>query len=200
MKPSLSKSVSWMCDLGSPQQLRAQANVDSSSPVSIKTNAHVHVPPNFSAFESAEHAVRLAAQQSVRILGVSNYYDFSVYETFFKLAGKLGVFPLFGTEVIAQCEDLANAGTRINDPHNPGRMYLCGMGITRFNDPPNAAARLLATIGRTTHAEWERWSPSSTNCSVNMDWILVFPKRLSLMQSPAGMPAPDTRCACRSAT
>jgi hypothetical protein len=48
----------------------------------LKNNAHIHLPPNFSAFETVEQAVDLAAAQGVRVLGVSNYYDYAVYDDF----------------------------------------------------------------------------------------------------------------------
>ncbi len=47
-----------------------------------RVNAHIHLPPNFSAFESVAEAVDLAAQQGVGVLGVSNYYDYEVYGDF----------------------------------------------------------------------------------------------------------------------
>ena len=30
--------------------------------------------------------------------------------------------------------DLRDAGIKVNDPGNPGKTYLCGKGITRFDD------------------------------------------------------------------
>jgi mannitol-1-phosphate/altronate dehydrogenase len=107
-------------------------------------NTHVHLPPNFSAFDSAEQAVRLAAAEGVWVLGSSNYYDFRAYRRFAAAAAVAGVVPLFGLEINTFASDLV--GMRINDPANPGRFNLCGKGLTRFDPPVESAARRLAAI------------------------------------------------------
>ena len=45
----------------------------------LKVNSHLHLPPNFSAFQTVRQAVELAAEQQIGVLGVSNYYDYDVY-------------------------------------------------------------------------------------------------------------------------
>lgn len=109
-------------------------------------NAHIHLPPNFSAFETVEQAVSLADSQGVRVLGASNYYDYGVYTDFAEAADRRGIFPLFGLEIISLIEDLVAKGVRINDPGNPGKMYLCGKGITRFAPLDPTAEGLLNVI------------------------------------------------------
>ena len=107
-----------------------------------KANTHVHLPPNFSAFENAAHAVSLAAQQGLVALGASNYYDFEVYGEFAASCLRSRIYPLFGVEIVALLKDLQRTGVLINDPTNPGRMYLCGKGIVRLA-PMTAVARDL---------------------------------------------------------
>ena len=109
-------------------------------------NTHVHLPPNFSAFETVEKAVDLAADTGLQVLGSSNYYDFSVYARFARSARSRGVFPLFGVEIISLVAELRTAGIKANDPDNPGRMYVCGKGLTRFAPMPVEAARLMQRI------------------------------------------------------
>ena len=109
-------------------------------------NCHIHLPPNFAAFNRVEQAVTLAAEQGVRVLGASNYYDFTVYGEFAAQTRKQGIFPLFGIEIIALLDDLAARGIKINDPGNPGKMYLCGKGLSRFEKLSPAAAALLQKI------------------------------------------------------
>jgi hypothetical protein len=106
----------------------------------------VHLPPNFSAFHTVVEASELAAAQGVGVLGASNYYHFGVYEPFAESATSLGVFPLFGLEVVCLLEDLRQAGDRVNDPANPGKTYLCGKGITQFAPMNAAAAGLMGTV------------------------------------------------------
>ena len=113
---------------------------------SPKVNTHVHLPPNFSAFRTVEQAVDLAAGAGVQVLGSSNYYDFDVYARFAHSARAQGVFPLFGVEIISLVAELKTAGVKVNDPDNPGRMYLCGKGITRFSPMPAEAQRLMQQI------------------------------------------------------
>lgn len=107
-------------------------------------NTHVHIPPNFSAFSSPEDAVAEAAAQGVAALGVSNFFDQQVYSTFATLAEDAGIVPLFGLEFITLDEELAAAGVKVNDPANPGRIYLCGKGI----DPFRTKSDLAETIAR----------------------------------------------------
>ncbi|MGO9407662.1 MAG: hypothetical protein ACLP1E_03415 [Acidimicrobiales bacterium] len=107
-----------------------------------RVNTHVHLPPNFSAFEAVEQAVELAAGAGLRVLGGSNYYDFGIYARFAQAARAAGVFPLFGVEIISLVAELKTAGVKLNDPDNPGRMYLCGKGITRFS-PMSSEPQLL---------------------------------------------------------
>ena len=114
----------------------------------MKLNAHIHLPPNFSAFASVSQAIELASRQGLSVLGGSNYYDWSVYEEFAALALAKGIFPLFGLEIICLVPELQSAGIKINDPGNPGKFYLCGKGITEFATLTAEAAALLAVIRR----------------------------------------------------
>ncbi len=114
----------------------------------LTNNAHIHLPPNFSAFDTVEQAVDLAAAQGVRVLGASNYYDYGVYRDFAALAAAKGIFPVFGLEIITLIDDLLAAGVKINDPGNPGKMYLCGKGITAFDPMNDEAQELLGVIRR----------------------------------------------------
>jgi len=129
--------------LGSPDELTAQALSPAARP---RVNAHIHLPPNFSAFETTEQAVALAQAQDVRVLGASNYYDYTVYGEFAAQAQARGIFPLFGLETIVLMGELVREGVKINDPGNPGKMYLCGKGITRFDPMTPQAQALLQTI------------------------------------------------------
>ena len=107
-------------------------------------NAHVHLPPNFSAFDTAEDAVRTAAAEGVRVMGVSNFHDHRIYLRFEAAARAHGIVPLFGLEYITVDDALLRAGTRVNDPGNPGRVYLCGKGASPLQPPTATAARLMA--------------------------------------------------------
>jgi hypothetical protein len=102
-------------------------------------NTHVHLPPNFSAFDTVEDAVATAAREGARIVGSSNFHDFGVYDRFAAAARANGVAALFGLEFISVLEEEQRQGIKINDPANPGRAYICGKGIP-FPTAPSASS------------------------------------------------------------
>jgi hypothetical protein len=109
-------------------------------------NTHVHLPPNFSAFATAEDAVAAAAAEGIGVLGASNFHDHRIYGRFAEAAAAAGIVPLFGLEFISVVDALRDAGTKVNDPGNPGRMYLCGKGVDPFAAPTATASRLMAKV------------------------------------------------------
>ena len=124
-------------------RLSGDSHAGSGRPI---VNTHVHLPPNFSAFDTAERAIQFAAAEGVAALGTGNYFDFGVYRRFAAAAVEAGVVPLFGLEVITLIDDLPGGGSLINDPTNLNRMYLCGKALTRFDPPIPSAARRMAAI------------------------------------------------------
>lgn len=111
-----------------------------------KVNSHVHLPPNFSAFTTIQQVIDLAKAQDVRVIGVTNYYDYRVYDQFADLACRSGIFPMFGLEIISLVDELVKNQTKINDPGNPGRLYICGKGTMKFQPVPAQAATVLERI------------------------------------------------------
>jgi hypothetical protein len=109
-------------------------------------NTHVHFPPNFSAFSTVADVIGTAATEGVAALGISNFYDQQVYALFAEQAQAAGIIPLYGLEFITLDDELAAAGVRVNDPANPGRMYLCGKGISPFTRKSEVASRIAAEI------------------------------------------------------
>jgi hypothetical protein len=132
------------------------APAEAESPLPEKVNAHIHLPPNFSAFATVGQAVDLADEQGVSVLGASNYYDYDVYGEFGKLALARGIYPLFGLEIIAMSQPLRAAGVKVNDPGNPGKIYVCGKGITRFAPMNAEASRLLGVIRKDDSARMKQ--------------------------------------------
>ena len=148
MGQQVAEALDALRNLGTPDEMRALAQQDYAPRLPPRVNAHIHLPPNFSAFESVEEAVNLAADQGIGALGISNYYDYEVYGDFVHCAREKGIFPLFGIEIICMDDALRGAGIKINDPGNPGKFYICGKGITRFNEMSPEAARLIDVIRR----------------------------------------------------
>lgn len=109
-------------------------------------NTHVHFPPNFSAFSTVADAIDAASAEGVRAVGISNFFDQQVYADFAEQAKAAGIVALFGLEFITVIDELAAAGVRVNDPANPGRMYLCGKGIAPFQHKSELAAAIADEI------------------------------------------------------
>jgi hypothetical protein len=143
MPDAVQLALAELRNLAEPAALRAAAGGPSPAQ---PTNTHVHLPPNFSAFETVAQAVDLAAAQGLRLLGASNYYDFTVYAELATRCLAKGIYPLFGLEILTMQEDLRRSGTRVNDPGNPGKTYLCGKAITRFGEMTPRGAELLDGI------------------------------------------------------
>lgn len=119
---------------------------EAAAPTTPVVNTHVHFPPNFSAFATVADAVSAAAREGARAVGISNFFDQQVYARFAEQASAAGIVALYGLEFITLDDDLAAAGVRVNDPANPGRMYLCGKGIAPFARKSDEASRIAAEI------------------------------------------------------
>jgi hypothetical protein len=152
MSKQVAEALDGLRRSGSPDEMRALAERGFGPKSRPRVNSHIHLPPNFSAFDSVEQAVELAATEQVQVVGVSNYYDYDVYGEFVERSRSRGIFPLFGLEIISMQADLRDAGVKVNDPGNPGKTYLCGKGITRFADMTAEATRLIDTIRKNDSA------------------------------------------------
>ncbi len=129
---------------GSTDAIRSRATGRSGEAGWPIVNTHVHLPPNFSAFETVEDAVASAAAEGVRVLGASNFHDRRIYGRFADAAAAAGILPLFGMESISIIDAQRDAGMKVNDPANPGRIYLCGKGVDPFATPTATADALVA--------------------------------------------------------
>jgi hypothetical protein len=109
-------------------------------------NDHIHMPPNFSAFDTVEQIVDLAKDQDQAMVTASNYYDHRIYDQFAELCFDTGILPGFGLEIIVYDAELGAAGVKTNDPGNPGRIYLCGVATAHIVDPPAGPKATLSKI------------------------------------------------------
>ena len=146
MSQHAAEALAFLKGLGTPPDLAAQVRAGGPPMARLKVNSHIHLPPNFSAFQTVAQALELSAAQGIGVLGVSNYYDYDVYGDFVVGARNAGIFPLFGLEIICLIDDLVKRGVKLNDPGNPGKLYICGKGITRFAPFNAEATRLLGLI------------------------------------------------------
>ena len=96
------------------------------------TNCHIHTSESFSVFRSPSEAVWQAAREGIAVLGINDHYTVAGHEEFRRACEVAGIFAGFSLEAVAVDREAAEAGLKLNDPDNPGRIYLCGKGITRY--------------------------------------------------------------------
>jgi len=104
------------------------------------SNVHVHTNHSFSVFRSASEAVWEARQAGLEVFGVNDFYTTGAYDEFTAACQSIGLPSVLGLEAIACDRDLTEAGTLVNDPANPGKIYLCAKGVTRPGNPEAQAA------------------------------------------------------------
>ena len=94
-----------------------------------KVNSHIHTPYSFSAFRDIDMVFRMALEENIAVLGINDFFVADGYSVFHKGCLKNGIFPMFNIEFIGLMKEEQVRGIRINDPHNPGRIYFSGKGL-----------------------------------------------------------------------
>jgi hypothetical protein len=110
------------------------------------TNGHIHTSESFSVFRSPTEAVWQAAREGVAVLGINDHYTVAGHEEFRRACEVAGIAATFSLEAVAVDRDAADAGLKLNDPDNPGRIYLCGKGVTRVPSESSPEMRNLARM------------------------------------------------------
>ena len=77
-----------------------------------------------------------------RSSGINDHYTVAGHEEFRRACAIAGIAATFSLEAVAMDRAAAAAGLLLNDPDNPGRVYLCGKGVTRIppDSPPASRA------------------------------------------------------------
>jgi hypothetical protein len=110
------------------------------------TNCHIHTSESFSVFRSPSEAVWQAAREGLAVLGINDHYTIAGHEEFRRACQVAGIAATFSLEAVAMDREAAEAGLRLNDPDNPGRIYLCGKGVTRVPSESSPEMRSLARM------------------------------------------------------
>lgn len=111
-------------------------------------NVHIHTSESFSVFRSPSEAAWVGYRSGIEILGINDHYTIDGHKEFKEACKILGLKATFNIEAMAMSQEAKNEGARYNDPKNPGRVYLCGKGITRNLKPGSASDKLLQTMRR----------------------------------------------------
>ena len=110
------------------------------------TNCHIHTSESFSVFRSPSEAVWQAARENIAVLGINDHYTVAGHPEFRRACEVAGIAAGFSMEAVAVDREAADAGLKLNDPDNPGRIYLCGKGITNIPAESSAAMQSLARM------------------------------------------------------
>ena len=92
-------------------------------------NGHFHTPYSFSAFNEMNQVFELARAENVKILGINDFYTMAGFEEFHNLSVEYKTFPLFNIEFMGLLREEQKSDIRVNDPNNPGRIYISGKGL-----------------------------------------------------------------------
>jgi hypothetical protein len=110
------------------------------------TNLHIHTNESFSVFCSPTQAVWQAAREGLAVLGINDHYTVAGHEEFRQACALAEIEATFSMEAVAMDRAAAAAGLLLNDPDNPGRVYLCGKGVTRVLPESAPAMQKLARM------------------------------------------------------
>ena len=102
---------------------------EKAHPDILEVNCHLHTPYSFSAFNSIESIFEQARNENVNVLGINDFFLADGFEEFYKYSLDYRIFPMFNIEIVGLLQDEQDKNFRINDPRNPGRIYLSGKGL-----------------------------------------------------------------------
>jgi hypothetical protein len=94
-----------------------------------QVNAHLHTPYSFSSFENIPAIFEQAIKENVRVLGINDFFTGDGFRAFYEEAVKHKIFPMVNFEIVGLMQQKQYDHFRINDPVNPGRVYLSGKGV-----------------------------------------------------------------------
>ena len=145
----------------------------------MKVNAHLHTPYSFSAFIDIDDALDRAVKEGVKVVGINDFYTTSGYDAWAEGCKKRNLFPLFGIEFISLNEVDQRAGLRVNDPGNPGRIYLSGKGLSYPFKLDEPYASQLANVRKESNDQVEAMcgrlnellSVTKMDFSLDFEWI-----------------------------
>jgi len=129
-------------------RLAALKALCASAPAGARrgTNLHIHTNESFSVFRSPSEAVWQARQEGVAVLGINDHYTVAGHDEFRAACAAAGIRATFSLEALAMDRGAEREKVLLNDPDNPGRVYLCGKGVTRYPADGSPAAASLAAL------------------------------------------------------
>jgi len=89
-------------------------------------------------------------------LGISDFYTVEGYPEFHSRCLEENIFPVYGLEVMVFAPAEKRKGVLWNDPHNPGRIYLCGKGCTYPVQLGHLEENILTRLKNTSQSRIKR--------------------------------------------
>ncbi len=132
-------------DLPSAYQLKSEFN-NPYLLTPLNVNAHFHTPYSFSAFDTIHEIFEKAVEEKIDVLGINDFITTFGYVEFNDLAFRYQKFPLFCIEFMGLMKKEQEKGIRINDPNNPGRIYICGKGLAFPEQFSESSSELLQQV------------------------------------------------------
>ncbi|HCC70074.1 MAG TPA: hypothetical protein DEQ09_02835 [Bacteroidales bacterium] len=94
-----------------------------------RVNNHIHTPYSFSAFDSIDNIIEAAKKENISVLGINDFNTPGGFPEWAEKCFNNNIFPIFNIEMIGLNKADMKNGLRINDPHNPGRVYISGKAL-----------------------------------------------------------------------
>ncbi len=101
----------------------------------VGTNVHLHSNHSFSVFRSPTEVVWAGEMAGIEVIGINDFFTVAGFEEFAAACKIVGLPPVFGVECIAMDRTMESAKQLANDPANPGKIYLCGKGVSNPAHP-----------------------------------------------------------------
>lgn len=112
----------------------------------VGTNTHIHTNESFSVFRSPTEAAWQAVREGLTVFGINDHYTVAGHEEFRRACDIARIPATFSIEAVAMDRASEASSTLMNDPDNPGRVYLCGKGVTRILPKSSTAMKKLSQM------------------------------------------------------
>jgi hypothetical protein len=135
--------MDYLQNIPGPEELIQKHSHDQQVP---EVNGHLHSPYSFSPFSSIEQMFQMAGKEQVKVLGINDFYTVDGYAEFARQGLENRIFPLFNIEFMGLMLEMQQQDIRVNDPNNPGRVYLSGKALKHPFDVTGQSKKFLKDL------------------------------------------------------
>lgn len=111
------------------KRMESESRHDAAMTGYPRVNAHIHTPYSFSSFASIDDIITKAREEGLTVLGINDFNTLDGYDEWAHKCFKAAIFPLFNLEMTGLSMTDMEEGRKINDPNNPGRIYISGKAL-----------------------------------------------------------------------